>query len=513
MRISTRPSSTAAVSLRVVADHVGAIDQAGVGDAVQVTGVAQSSHSVCRGDLYVARPGGTTHGARFLADAVAAGAAAWLTDAAGLAQAVEHSPDAASVLPALVVDSPARVLGSTAALVYGSPAEALTIIGVTGTHGKTTTTQLIEAGLAGAGRRTAVIGTMGTKIAGRAVSSTLTTPEAPDLHALFAVMREQEVDVCAMEVSSHALAIGRVDGVVFDLAVFTNFGRDHLDFHRSLEEYFAVKASMLTPERARRGLVNVDDEQVATLPERRRIEMRTFSTQGRAADWRGSHVSAGVDRSTFVLDAPGIHVEASLALAGEFNVANAVCALAAIGETGGDVVAAAAAIGNVPSVPGRMEPVDRGQNFAVIVDYAHKPDAIAATLTALRRVTAGRLVIVVGAGGDRDRGKRPQMGEVSARLADVVIVTDDNPRGEDATRIRRQVLAGARSVDTAVVVSEIGDRTAAITAALQQARAGDTVLIAGKGHEAGQEMADVVLPFDDRLVVAGILESLSEGVS
>ncbi|MBA3233553.1 MAG: UDP-N-acetylmuramoyl-L-alanyl-D-glutamate--2,6-diaminopimelate ligase, partial [Propionibacteriales bacterium] len=479
VRISTRPSSTVPVSLDAVAEQIGAVSHGGSAADCQVTGVAQSSRAVRPGDIYVARVGGATHGARFLGDAVVAGAVAWLTDTAGVAVATELAPEAVAALPAIVVDNPARVLGSAAALVYGNPADALTLIGVTGTHGKTTTTQLLEAGLSGVGRRTAVIGTMGTKVAGRAVSSTLTTPEAPDLHALFAVMREQEVEVCVMEVSSHALAIGRVDGVVFDLAVFTNFGRDHLDFHHSLEEYFAVKASLLTPERARRGLVNIDDEQVATLLEHPHIVVRTYSTQGRPAVWRGSTAVTAADRSTFVLDGPGIHVETSVALPGDFNVANAVCALAAIGETGGDVVGAAVAVGAVSSVPGRMESIARGQDFAVIVDYAHKPDAIAATLAALRRVTTGRLVIVVGAGGDRDGGKRPMMGEVSARLADVVIVTDDNPRGEDPAMIREQLLAGARGAATGAVIREIADRESAISAALRGARADDTVLVAG----------------------------------
>lgn len=508
-----RPSSVAPVSLRDVAVHVGAADQLTPGasgpltadPAVEVTGVAQSSRHVRPGDLYVARSGGLTHGARYLSDAEAAGASAWLTDRQGASMA------AGSALPMLVVDDPQRWLGSTAALVYGHPAEALTVIGVTGTQGKTTSTQLIEVGLAGAGRRTAVIGTMGTRIAGRGVPSSLTTPEAPDLQALFAVMREQDIDVCAMEVSSHALVSGRVDGVVFDLAAFTNFGRDHLDFHGSVEEYFAAKASLFTRSRANRGLVNSDDREVARLLDGAEITLTTYATGGGAADWRGTEITTTHKGSSFVLSGPeGTRVDAAIALAGEFNVSNAVCALACIGEIGGDVAAAAEAISAISGVPGRMEPVDRGQAFAVIVDYAHKPDALSATLLALRKVTTGRLLLVIGAGGNRDQGKRPLMGEVAARTADVVVVSDDNPRSEEPATIRAQLMAGAVEAATGAELHEIADREAAINFALGQARGADTVLIAGKGHETGQDIGGTLHPFDDRTVAAAALERLAQ---
>ncbi len=506
MSAPARPSSVTPVSLRDVAAHLGAGDQLRPGQEVEVTGVAQSSRHVQPGDLYVARAGGLTHGARYLGDAEAAGASAWLTDNAGAAMA------AGSVLPMLVVDEPRRWLGSTAALIYGYPAETLTVIGVTGTQGKTTTTHLIEAGLAGAGRRTAVIGTMGTRIAGRVVPSSLTTPEAPDLHALFAVMREQGIEVCAMEVSSHALVSGRVDGVVFDLAAFTNFGRDHLDFHGSVEEYFAAKASLFTPSRAARGLLNSDDPEVARLRQGAEIALTTYATGGGDADWRGTQVTTTHQGSSFVLTGPeGTRVDAAICLPGEFNVSNAVCALACIGEIGGDVAAAAGAISAIAGVPGRMEPVDRGQDFAVIVDYAHKPDALSATLLALRKVTAGRLLLVVGAGGDRDQGKRPLMGEAAARTADVVVVTDDNPRSEEPSAVRAQLMAGAVEAATAAELHEIGDREAAISFALGEAGPGDTVLIAGKGHETGQDIGGTLHPFDDRTVAAAVLERLAQG--
>ncbi len=473
---------------------------------MQVTGVSQSSRAVAPGDLFVALPGARTHGATHAQAAADAGAVAFLTDREG-ADLV-----AATGLACLVVPQPREVLGVVASLVYAHPSRALLLIGVTGTQGKTTTTQLINAGAAGTGRRTAVIGTMGTWIDGLPVPSALTTPEAPDLHALFAVMRERGVEVCAMEVSSHAIVMGRVDGVVFDLAVFTNFGRDHLDFHPGVKEYFAAKAELFTPARAVRALVNADDAEVARLAEHPQVPTRTFSTRAQGGDWWCDDVVADSTGSTFTTHGPaGQSLSCAVGLVGDFNVVNALAALASLAEAGFDAAAAADAIAHVPTVPGRMEAVDAGQPFSVVVDYAHKPDAVTAALRALRPVTTGTLTIVIGSGGDRDQGKRPLMGEIAARLADVLIVTDDNPRSEDPARIRADVMAGARG-GTANIL-EIGDRRTAIERALRDARAGDTVLIAGKGHETGQQVGDELLPFDDRDVARRFLDSLRRGVT
>lgn len=469
-----------------------------------VTGITLSSASVSPGDLYVGLPGSRTHGARYASVAATAGAVAMLSDAEGAAMA----RDIGIEMPLLVVERPRSLLARAAAIVYGFPANRLTLIGVTGTQGKTTTTQLINAGLAAIGRRTAVIGSMGTWIDGHRVESVLTTPEAPDLHALFATMCEAGVDVCAMEVSSHSLVMGRVDGVVFDLAVFTNFGRDHLDFHAGVEDYFAAKASLFTPERATAALLNIDDDYIARLVRAPKIPTHTFSPSGAAADWRSVGANTSDGGSTFEVSGPAGHrIATSVRLDGQFNVANALTAIAAIGEIGGDASAAAAGIAEVDAVPGRMERIDRGQDFCVTVDYAHKPDAVSAALAALRHVIAGRLFVVIGAGGDRDRGKRPLMGEIAARQADVVIVTDDNPRTEDAAAIRREVFIGATGVAAAQVV-DIADRRGAIEHALTTAGPGDAVLIAGKGQETGQQVNDEVLAFDDRLVATDILDRL-----
>ncbi|NUR06722.1 MAG: UDP-N-acetylmuramoyl-L-alanyl-D-glutamate--2,6-diaminopimelate ligase, partial [Nocardioidaceae bacterium] len=375
---------------------------------------------------------------------------------------------------------------------------------VTGTQGKTTTTRLAEAALTTAGAPAAVVGTVGTRVNGADVKTTLTTPEAPDLHALFAVMVEQGVAACAMEVSSHALVMGRVDGVVFDVACFTNLGRDHLDFHADVEDYYRAKASLFTADRSRLGLVNVDDAYGRRLVQEATIPLRTFSTAGAEADWRATDVVADPTGSTFTVNPPsGDPFVARVPLAGEYNVSNALCALAALAEIGFDPATVGEAMGVSGGVPGRLERVDAGQDFLAVVDYAHKPDAVTAALTALRPLTKGRLVVVLGAGGDRDPGKRPLMGEAAARLADVLVVTDDNPRTEDPASIRAAVLAGAEQVPEGErsEVHEEGDRRAAIRLALSLAGPGDTVVVAGKGHETGQEVAGTVHPFDDRDVL------------
>ena len=462
-----------------------------------VTGLSLSSGRILPGDVYAALPGARVHGIDFVPAALEAGAVAILTDPAGAERA------GAVGVPMLVVDRPRAVLGRLVARIHGNPAASMRMIGVTGTQGKTTTTRLAEGGLQRAGVRAAVVGTVGTRIAGADVKTTLTTPEAPDLHGLFALMREREVAACAMEVSSHALVMGRVDGVVFDVAVFTNLGRDHLDFHADVEEYYAAKASLFTPQRARLGLVNVDDAHGRRLAAEATIPVRTFSLTGRDADWQAVDVELAAGGSRFTVLGPRgpdrLAVDAGVPLPGDFNVANALAAVAGCAEAGFDAARVASGITRGPGVPGRLERVDAGQDFVVVVDDAHKPDAVEAALRTLRPLTGGRVIVVIGAGGDRDPGKRPIMGEIAARLADVLVVTDDNPRTEDPAAIRAAVLAGTGGGHAEVL--EIGERRDAIRAALRRARPGDIVLVAGKGHETGQEVAGVVHPFDDGAVV------------
>jgi UDP-N-acetylmuramoyl-L-alanyl-D-glutamate--2,6-diaminopimelate ligase len=499
--IPLRPTRPVETPLGTVVDWLGKslLERRGPVERVSLTGVTISSQRTYPGDLYVAPAGSRSHGADFAAQAVASGAVAVLTDSDGVSRV-----DVGADVPLLVVERPRSVVGDLAALVYGNPAGRLRLVGVTGTQGKTTTTRLAEAALTTAGVSAAVIGTVGTRVAGTDLHTALTTPEAPDLHALFAVMAEREVVACAMEVSSHALVMGRVDGVVFDVACFTNLGRDHLDFHSDIEDYFAAKASLFTPRRSRRALVNVDDEYGRRLVEQCSIPVRTYSAHSAEADWRADDVQLEPTGSTFTVHPPdGGPFRARVPLTGDFNVSNALCAIAALGEAGFDAEAVAEAMSRSGGVPGRLEQVDGGQDFLAIVDYAHKPDAVTAALTALRPLTEGRLFVVIGAGGDRDHGKRPLMGEVAARLGDVLVVTDDNPRTEDPADIRAGLLKGAMEVPEAerADVHEVGDRREAIRLAVRLARAGDTVVVAGKGHETGQVVGDTTLPFDDRVVM------------
>lgn len=499
---SARPAVTVPVPLAQVRAWTGARLTPPGADATTVTGVTLSSTRVVPGDLYAALPGARVHGARFAADAVAQGAVAVLTDAEGAALLAD-----ASTVPVLVVERPRAVLGELASRVHAEPSWALTLLGVTGTQGKTTTTRLLEGALRAAGVPAAVVGTVGTRVRGDDVSTGLTTPEAPDLHALFALMVERGVVACAMEVSSHALVMGRVDGVVFDAAGFLNLGRDHLDFHRDVDDYFAAKASLFTAARARRGLTNVDDEWGRRLLRVAEVEMATFSATGADADWRAVDVELHPDRSRFTAVGPdGTAHPTEVPLPGTFNVVNALCALALAGEADLDVAALARVMGSAGGVPGRLERVDAGQDFLAVVDYAHKPDAVTAVLEALRPSTAGRLVVVIGAGGDRDTGKRPVMGEIAARLADVVVVTDDNPRSEDPAAIRAAVLAGAAGGAAELV--EVGDRREAIRHAVALARPGDAVVVAGKGHETGQTVGTTTHPFDDRVELRRALEEV-----
>jgi UDP-N-acetylmuramoyl-L-alanyl-D-glutamate--2,6-diaminopimelate ligase len=499
----TRPQHPPSVTVHAIAswlaEHGVAASTSGDG-ATLVTGLSLSSQRVRRGDLYLALPGSRTHGAMFAAAAVEAGAVAVLTDPAG-------STSIPSGVPGVVVEDPRAVMGGLSDWLYGHPAAAMLMVGVTGTQGKTTTTWLAEAALHHHGVAAAVVGTVGTRIRGQEVKTTLTTPEAPDLHALFAVMREAHVDACLMEVSSHALVLGRVDGIRFDVAVFTNLGRDHLDFHHDLEDYFAAKASLFVPERARRGVISVDDEFGLRLCRDAAIPIRTFSalpmeerpSQASYADWQILSIVTTPMGSQARLRTPdGSVVDLAVPMPGRFNVANAVAAVAACAELGVPPEVAADGIRAAHGVPGRMEWIANERGVGVVVDYAHKPDALEAALGSLRSAYQQRLIVVFGAGGDRDHGKRPLMGLLASEIADVVIVTDDNPRSEDPATIRAEVRSGIADENT--VVLEIGDRRAAITRAIELAQPGDVVLIAGKGHETGQEVHGVITDFDDRAV-------------
>lgn len=490
-----RPVRVSATPLAELADQLGAEQP---GNAAQVTGITHDSRAVRPGDLYAALPGARLHGADFVTQAVGLGAVAVLTDPAGAERA------AATGLPVLVVEDPRARMGELAATIYGHPGRDLLQIGITGTSGKTTTAYLVEGGLKGV-RSTGLIGTVEMRIGDERIKSERTTPEATDLQALFAVMRERAVEAVAMEVSSHALVLGRVDGCVFDIGVFTNLSPEHMEFHSGMEDYFQAKAQLFTPKRSRLGVVNLDDEYGRRLVKEATVPVVTFSAEGHPdADWRAADVEVGPMDSTFTVIGPkDERITARSPLPGPFNVANTLAAIVALAAAGLDPQTAADGVAAVPGVPGRLERVDAGQTYLAVVDYAHKTDAVESVLKALRKVTEGRLHVVLGCGGDRDRTKRGPMGAAVARLADTAVLTSDNPRSEDPLAILATMLEGAASVPVHErgEVQVFEDRAAAITAAVARARPGDTVLVAGKGHEQGQDIAGVVRPFDDRQVL------------
>ena len=517
--VPLRPSSTQAPDLHLLAQVIGgAVEPADAAvtedretppDAprrgnrhlttLSVHGVTLRAAEVRPGDLFAALPGARVHGADFAGEAVAAGAVAALTDPAGLARV------RATEVPVLVHPRPRDVLGTVAATVYGDPTQRLRILGVTGTSGKTTVAHLVEAGLRAAGRRTGLIGTVATRVGDRTAPSTFTTPEAPDLQALFAVMVDDGVTDVAMEVSSHALALGRVAATCFAVGAFTNLSQDHLDFHADMDDYFAAKASLFAPGRTAHAVICVDDEWGARLAARV-PGATTVSATGRA-DWRARDATTAADGGQeFTAVTPHGPVPVRLPLPGAFNVANALVALASLDAAGVSPQVAAEGMARV-AVPGRTQRVDAGQPFLAVVDYAHKPAAVAALLDTLRAQVSGRLIIVLGAGGDRDRAKRPLMGAAAAARADLLVVTDDNPRSEDPAGIRAAVLAGARAEPGRGEVREIGNRAAAIAAAVAAARPDDAVVVAGKGHETGQKVGDHTFPFDDAAELAAAISA------
>ncbi|TDC79042.1 UDP-N-acetylmuramoyl-L-alanyl-D-glutamate--2,6-diaminopimelate ligase [Micromonospora sp. KC606] len=491
-----RPRSVPALRLGDLAARLALAAPEGAAD-LAVTGATHASQEVRPGDLYAALPGARRHGAEFAAGAAAAGAVAALTDPAGAAAVAEAG------LPTLVAADPRAVLGDLASAVYGDPTDALTVIGITGTAGKTSTAYLVESGLRAAGHVTGLIGTVETRLGDVVVDSVRTTPEATDLHAMLAAARERGVTALVMEVSSHALAMGRVGGVRFGVGGYTNFGSDHLDFHADTADYFAAKAKLFDG-RCAVEVLNHDDPALRPLFKPATV---SYSAAGDAtATWWAGEVGGEGYAQRFTAHGPGgVVVSAGVALPGRHNVANALLAIASLVAVGVDPATAARGVAACGGVPGRLELVSGDAPVRGVVDYAHKTDAVVAALAALRETGARRLLCVIGAGGDRDRGKRPAMGAAAAEGADVVVVTDDNPRTEDPATIRAEVLAGAYAAGTPARIIEVPGRRAAIDEAVRLAEPGDVVAVLGKGHERGQEIAGEVHPFDDRVELAAAL--------
>lgn len=457
-----------------------------VGDgSVTVTDVTHDSRAVTPGALFVAVRGANHDGHDHVAAAVAAGAAA---------VCVDHHLDID--VPQLVVPGTRRMMGALADAVWGHPTGALTVIGVTGTNGKTTVTHLLAGVCGAAGETVAVIGTTGVMVDGDRIPLPHTTPEATDVHRLAAALRDRGVTCLAMEVSSHALALGRVDAVDFDAVAFTNLGRDHLDFHGDMETYFDTKALLF--DGTARTVVNVDD------PWGRRLDERVHADVSVGREVVATDVTVRADGATFTLHTPRGDAPVALGLGGRFNVQNALVAAGVGHALGYDPATIATGLAEAPLIPGRFEPVRAGQPFGVVVDYAHTPEAVALAVASAREATSGRVIVVIGAGGERDTEKRRPMGRAAAD-ADLVVVTSDNPRREDPLAIMAEVRTGA--IEGTAEVRAHENRREAIAIALRAANPGDVVLILGKGHEVEQDLGDRTIAFDDRSVARALLEA------
>jgi len=492
----------------------------GEGDAVEITGLAYDSRAVRPGDLFFCVSGLRSDGHEFAPEAVRRGAAALILERPlGLG------------VPEVLVDSAREAMAPIAARFQGHPARELRVVGVTGTNGKTTTAYLLRALLEAGGEQCGLLGTVKSVIGGNERPVQRTTPEAVELQADLRAMVDGGDRACAMEVSSHALELGRSDAIEFAAAVFTNISRDHLDFHASMEDYFQAKRRLFLPRDGAEGpavrVVNVGD------PYGRRLAaeiegVRTFALDG-PGDYTATNLRCAFDGCRFTLHTPAGERSVALPMPGRFNVANALGALAAVHALGFELDPLVDALERGVRVPGRFEPVDEGQEFAVLVDYAHTPDSLENVLRAARELAGspqggeGRVICVFGAGGDRDRGKRPLMGEIAARLADMLVVTSDNPRSEDPEQIMSEILAGLAPADEGLRagpgrdeprVLALADRRAAIATAVRWGRRGDVLVIAGKGHEQGQEFADGrKVPFDDATVAREALDACRQSVA
>lgn len=485
-------------SLRSVTELLGA-DLAS--EDIVISGLTQTSQEIEPGDIFLAFPGAKTHGARFSLEAKERGALAVLTDSAGFAIVDEMSLG----LPVVLVPDPRRSAGVLSAWFYDEPMRDIYSVGITGTNGKTTTTTLLHQIWTKARRESGLIGTVETRIGDDLLKSKRTTPESSDLQALVATMRERHVRTLAMEVSSHAISLERIRGSHFAAIAFTNLTQDHLDFHKTMEAYFQAKASLFTFEYADVALINIDDPYGARLAQSREIPVRTLSRTNPKADW--SYVSAHAHlrgNDVCIRGQGGILIESVLHLHGDYNLDNALMAIALAFESGVDPIEIAAILPTLSGAQGRLDPVEVGQDFAAFVDYAHSPDSVSRVLQACRAMTEGKVIAVLGCGGDRDSSKRPLMGRALSDGSDIAVFTSDNPRSEDPMKILDQMTKGLALVKPNQVIS---DRKSAIDYAVSQALTGDVVVILGKGHETGQESAGVVTPFDDRLALAQAIEA------
>jgi UDP-N-acetylmuramoyl-L-alanyl-D-glutamate--2,6-diaminopimelate ligase len=467
---------------------------------VEVSGIQYDSRRVTAGNVFVALKGARTDGHRFVDQAVAQGAVAVVLEEEGF-----FSGRATTIR----VSDSTEALGKLAAVFHGHPSRSLQVIGVTGTNGKTTFTFLLKSILEGHGVKTGLVGTIRYEVGERQIPADRTTPQSSDLHQLFAQMKNAGCGAVVMEVSSHSLVQKRVEGIEFDVAVFTNLTQDHLDYHGTMEEYFRAKSILFSglgkgSKGGTAAVINAEDPRGVEVKKLlgSKISCLTYG-RSNGADIRGSDIRLSLNGAQFKVSTPQGDAEVSIQLCGRYNVDNALAALGASVALGIPLETAVRGVGKVASVPGRLEAIREGQPFHVFVDYAHTDDALKNVLVTLRELVKGRLIAVFGCGGNRDAGKRPLMGRVASELADHAVITSDNPRKEDPAEIIRQIEGGFSGRATRETVL---DRKEAIRRALGQAKEGDVVLIAGKGHETYQEFADTRVPFDDRECAANLLK-------
>lgn len=494
-----RPLTQSQRSLASIASTINAKSDLSVSDLekIAVTGIASSSSDVEPGDLFCAFAGAKVHGATFAKDAIKSGAVAILTDTDG-AKLIKG-------LPVLVVAEPRKRAAILTSWFYGEPMRDLFSIGITGTNGKTTVSTLCHQIFQSAGQETGLIGTVETRIGNEVLTSTRTTPEAAELQALVATMRERHCRNLVMEVSSHAIALERIRGSYFAAVGFTNLSQDHLDFHASMEDYFETKSKLFTYEYADQAFINIDDSYGQILAEKTELPVQSLSRFNENATWHYTRIEEGIAHSDIsIRGVGGVLIDSRTTLRGGFNFDNLLMAVAICVESGIDPMDIQTLIPHLVGAVGRLEPVNLGQNFTALVDYAHSPDAVARVLAAAREMTDKRVIGVLGCGGDRDNSKRSIMGQELSLRSDVAIYTSDNPRSENPQAILEQMTQGLKISEPSAIVQ---DRAEAIKLAVNLAQPGDVVIVLGKGHERGQEIAGVVHPFDDRLVLAHAIEA------
>jgi UDP-N-acetylmuramoyl-L-alanyl-D-glutamate--2,6-diaminopimelate ligase len=492
--------------IRPISDYVKSVSELanfiGIESSLELnfTGITSDSRSVVTGDLFVALPGSNAHGASFIDEVIKSGAIGVITDDAG-AKLI------GTKLPAIIISNPRQVLGDICSWFYGSPSSAMQVIGITGTNGKTTTATILNQILQFAGKSTGLLGTIGIEIGPENIAASFTTPEASELQSLLATMHERHISQVSMEVSSHALEARRVAGTKFAMVGFTNLTQDHLDFHGDMATYFAAKSKLFTPEFSELAFVNIDDSYGRKLFESPQIAMISIARENRNAQWHFERIEqTSQGYLVAIRGTGGILIEGELRLIGEHNLDNLLMATAIASQLEIDPIVIGNSFLHLKGAVGRLESIDIGQKFLALVDYAHTPDAVARVLATLRKSVSGRIIAVLGCGGDRDKAKRPIMGRELLEGSDLAIFTSDNPRSEVPEEILAEMIGNLKLKETS---AKLVDRREAIAFAVASALPGDCVVILGKGHEVGQEISGKKFAFDDRIELARAIEELA----